>query len=250
MHINQVFTSIQGEGPSIGQPCLFVRVNGCNLSCPFCDTKYASKNNDDTISKQDLIAKINHEQQIYPGIHLAVITGGEPFLRKNELELIIDFLKKENFNSIEIETNGTKIEEEFLNQINANITLNISPKLRSECWHNTHTKQQIQVEYKRLIEMLSWTNFQFNLKFVHSNEDEELIKDFIFKTVYNTNFNDFDIYCMAKTPNMNKYQNQIEFLDDFNTACLKTVEFCKQYNFIYSPREHVALFGTDKNEMT
>ena len=32
----EVFTSIQGEGPKVGTPSIFIRTIGCSLSCSFC----------------------------------------------------------------------------------------------------------------------------------------------------------------------------------------------------------------------
>ena len=36
-----MFYSFQGEGKTIGQPRLFIRLAGCNLRCKWCDTKYS-----------------------------------------------------------------------------------------------------------------------------------------------------------------------------------------------------------------
>ena len=43
MNIKEIFFSYQAEGPYIGCPTVFVRFAGCNLSCCYCDTKYAKK---------------------------------------------------------------------------------------------------------------------------------------------------------------------------------------------------------------
>ena len=39
--INEIFYSIQGESTFAGQPCVFVRLTGCDLRCTYCDTEYA-----------------------------------------------------------------------------------------------------------------------------------------------------------------------------------------------------------------
>ena len=36
----EIFESIQGEGVNLGNPCIFLRLAGCNLKCAWCDTKY------------------------------------------------------------------------------------------------------------------------------------------------------------------------------------------------------------------
>jgi len=42
IHISEIFgPTIQGEGPLIGQPTIFVRTAGCDYRCSWCDTLYA-----------------------------------------------------------------------------------------------------------------------------------------------------------------------------------------------------------------
>lgn len=38
--INEIFYSLQGEGFHTGTPAVFIRLSGCNLKCPFCDTQH------------------------------------------------------------------------------------------------------------------------------------------------------------------------------------------------------------------
>lgn len=38
--INEVFQSIQGEGAHTGVPSIFIRLQGCPVGCPWCDTKH------------------------------------------------------------------------------------------------------------------------------------------------------------------------------------------------------------------
>lgn len=37
----EIFSSVQGEGPYVGQPTLFVRFGGCDLRCAWCDTPHS-----------------------------------------------------------------------------------------------------------------------------------------------------------------------------------------------------------------
>ena len=38
LEVHSIFKTIQGEGPFCGTPAVFIRLAGCNLQCPWCDT--------------------------------------------------------------------------------------------------------------------------------------------------------------------------------------------------------------------
>lgn len=79
--VQEVFATIQGEGPFAGTPCVFVRLAGCNLACTFCDTDFESSSWKPELT--ELLLKIQEVHQLHvPRSNLIVVTGGEP-LRQN-----------------------------------------------------------------------------------------------------------------------------------------------------------------------
>jgi 7-carboxy-7-deazaguanine synthase len=105
MKINEIFTSIQGEGILIGTPTTFVRMTGCNLRCSWCDTKYAYEEGEE-MSSEDIITKI----KAYSQNHVC-ITGGEPLLQDDVISLIQN-LVNEGY-EVCLETNGSKSIEDI-----------------------------------------------------------------------------------------------------------------------------------------
>lgn len=95
--VNEIFYSLQGEGANTGVPATFIRLSGCNLKCPFCDTHH----NDGVMMSDDQIIEAVRQYNA----PLIVITGGEP-----SLHIDVDFvekLKQATSARIAIETNGT-----------------------------------------------------------------------------------------------------------------------------------------------
>lgn len=105
LDVHSVFATIQGEGPFAGRPAVFVRLAGCNLQCPGCDTEYTATRIPMTVLEVAnniaiCIAK-NFGGLVAP---LIVITGGEPF-RQNIFPLV-NALTGEGL-LVQVETNGT-----------------------------------------------------------------------------------------------------------------------------------------------
>ena len=74
--INEIFTSIQGEGPVVGYRQLFIRFCNCNLNCAYCDTEFQSGQE---FTPQELFDTIDFEYDLQ-NIHSISLTGGEPLL--------------------------------------------------------------------------------------------------------------------------------------------------------------------------
>lgn len=96
MLVNEMFLSIQGESMSAGFPTIFVRFTGCNLRCHYCDTTYAYEDGKERSPKEvyEEVKKLHYKR--------VCLTGGEPLLQKELMELL-GLL--EGY-TITIETNG------------------------------------------------------------------------------------------------------------------------------------------------
>lgn len=97
LDVVEIFPTLQGEGPFVGVPALFIRLGGCNLACSFCDTEFE---NFRSMPLDDLCEAINS----HPSLPLVVITGGEP-LRQPIGALCHAALSMGRM--VQIETNGT-----------------------------------------------------------------------------------------------------------------------------------------------
>ena len=96
------FVSINGEGAHAGETAAFIRFKGCNLSCSYCDTKWANKN--DALSSEctaDSLVRWAADQPV----NNITLTGGEPLLQDDIEELIKKLLGLGL--RVEIETNGS-----------------------------------------------------------------------------------------------------------------------------------------------
>lgn len=110
LNVQEVFATIQGEGPFAGTPAIFVRLAGCNLQCPFCDTDYTSKRQ--TLAPTEVVHIVRSQRRFEATTSgpqnfvrpLVVITGGEPF--RQNLTPFVTLLIGLNFR-VQLETNGT-----------------------------------------------------------------------------------------------------------------------------------------------
>ena len=100
LSVSEHFYSIQGEGANTGVPAYFVRLTGCNVRCPWCDSPETwSGRKGASMSAAEIAAAVAES-----GAVNVVITGGEPLLHDlSELTEILSCSGKK----ILLETSGT-----------------------------------------------------------------------------------------------------------------------------------------------
>lgn len=128
LDVHSIFYTIQGEGPFTGRPAFFLRLAGCNLQCPFCDTEYTSGREFKTAStiveeilslRDDELSNVQFATAPPP---LVVVTGGEPF--RQNITPVCNLLISQGFD-VQVETNGTLPPSDGLSCL---VTIVVSPK--------------------------------------------------------------------------------------------------------------------------
>ena len=129
--IAEIFFSIQGEGEYVGQPMAFVRLAGCNYSCPWCDTDYGVK---DRLTAAEIVSELIRSWPLCgtPTQNLPVLesdlhvclTGGEPTMY--DLAPLLDAMPYGT--TVHLESNGSASKETYLDLIQRGVHVVVSPK--------------------------------------------------------------------------------------------------------------------------
>lgn len=111
LDFHSMFLTLQGEGPFTGRRSVFIRLAGCNLQCPHCDTEYTQGR----VFKEPMDLAIDagnmwrdgkmdgHISAVVKSRPLAVITGGEPL--RQDISALVRHLLHFGF-EVQIESNG------------------------------------------------------------------------------------------------------------------------------------------------
>ena len=226
MQINEIFKSIQGEGPNFGKPAIFLRTAQCNLKCTWCDTKYTWdwENYDYTKEVKEMTLEEIKEQLLDIEIKHLVITGGEPLLQQDDLAALLSFLKPDFY--VEIETNCTILPNKMLTDLVDQ--WNVSPKTENsgnslelyendECYYFFATQENCFFKYV-----------------VEDESDIPEIKKFV--TKYNIPENHVQLMTQASTK------------EEISAREKSISELAKANNFLFSPRLHVAMWGAQRGK--
>jgi len=252
--ITQVIKTIQGEGTTVGEPVTLIRFNGCNISCSYCDSKWANKKQinfkkfeSDGVTNTIPPYEINDNNimdflkylELFIGITRTILlTGGEPLLYTGTIERIINYFHV--FHKYEIETNGILLPNVIdiiglcNNKFEDRIQLNISPKVYE-------FSDKYGDDFKNVVNDLKQMDIKHYYKFLYRQDLEDDLLSFISEKRISRD----RVLMSPMTPPLS-IKN---FEEVFKHNCLQTVKFCIHENYRYSPREHVFLFGTDREEI-
>jgi 7-carboxy-7-deazaguanine synthase len=122
--VNEVFSSIQGEGIFVGLPMNFIRFTKCNLACRWCDTAYSKG---EELSCAKILKRLDKK------IKWVSLTGGEPMMEK-DLPDIISELKGIGFKVL-LETNGSTYDKRIFSSCD-HISLDLKAPSSGNCVHS------------------------------------------------------------------------------------------------------------------
>lgn len=174
MKITTVFYSLQGEGPAVGRPAIFVRLAGCNKNCLDCDEKKKYGNKFEEVESSSIVSRVQNYLKTHPNSRI-IFTGGEPLLQPTAINEIMNGLPGQLF---DIETNGTiNNQEELFKRFNIMV---ISPK--KDCFTSSRDRNEFienwmtisnngrkNIYFKFVVGNLPWTFLEAEIKDVFEN---------------------------------------------------------------------------------
>ncbi len=102
----EVFSSLQGEGPRVGERQIFVRLGGCNLRCDYCDTPESIPIPSGAVWTAERVKAAVLRLEAKRRHRAVAWTGGEPLLYPAFLEPLMRWTRARGLENY-LETNGT-----------------------------------------------------------------------------------------------------------------------------------------------
>lgn len=97
--VSEIYRAICGESRFSGAPCTLVRLSGCHVRCVWCDSAHAF-NGGEALAVAEVIARVRDN-----GLRTVLVTGGEPLLQADVVELMAGLLA--DGREVLLETSGT-----------------------------------------------------------------------------------------------------------------------------------------------
>lgn len=222
MNISEIFYSVQGEGALLGVPSVFIRTSGCNLRCAWCDTPYTSWK-PEGVSMD--VERVMERVAEFPSARHAVVTGGEPMLFEETIELT-RALKHAGFHTT-IETAGTVYQPLICD------LMSISPKLANSTPEGAQAAMHERTRYQPAVLRRLTSEYSYQLKFVIA-EPADL--DEVLRIIGELEVSKEHVVLMPEGTNRDIIAERGRWL----------TQLCMREGFRYSPRLHVDLWGTER----
>lgn len=246
--ISEIFYSIQGEGPDLGNPIIFIRLIGCNLSCSFCDTAYTwnwenSKfnHNDPHKYSKDVETTLMSIGQIIQKLkkidptratNLVVITGGNPLIHQKKLAFkqLLIALQRDGY-IIEMEDNGTIAPDDYICDELGIDLYHITPKLaNSGLPVAVRDKEKAILKY---VEIAQDSNCRVVFKYVVSTP-EDFAEVCALVTKYKIPRD--SVWLMPEGTSLEETMRNSKWL----------IERCIEIGFNFTPRLHIQIWGNER----
>jgi 7-carboxy-7-deazaguanine synthase len=216
----------QGEGPALGQLCLFLRTANCNLKCAWCDTKYSHDWNlydrqeeEHRVSVETIIGQLRVMSQ-RGSVNLVILSGGEPCLQSLALYELMTAMPDLTF---DIETAGTIYPGDSMMARLRNVV--VSPKLVSS---GNEGRRPIRLDILR--KFANWPKTSFKFVIGDENDIDEMMDllPFLHRKPWE------GIYLMP----LGATKGQLA------ETSPKVQRWARELNMNYTPRRHIELYGT------
>ena len=152
MFYDEIFCSIQGESSDAGLPCIFIRLYGCPVGCSYCDQPQTPEQ-----KKKISIDGIMNKVSKFKGVKNVCITGGEPLIHSEVIQLTWELMHRGY--KVSIETSGCVPIEELGYRRSFKYVMDV------KC-------PSSGVSHKNIIENLLKLQYNDEVKFVIANRED------------------------------------------------------------------------------
>jgi len=246
--VSEIFYTIQGEGPDLGKPIIFIRLIGCNLSCNFCDTAYTWNWEGDNFIHNDVRKYSKDSETVWMTVdqimqelkkvdpnrstNLVVITGGNPLIHQKAPEfkqLLIELHRKSY--DIEMEDNGTIAPDGYISEELGISLYHITPKLA-----NSGLAESVRDRSTAM------------LRYVNISRDPNC--RVVFKYVISTPGDFAEVCVLVKKYNIPRESVWMMpegiSLEETMRNSKWLIERCIEVGFNFTPRLHIMIWGNER----
>ena len=217
--------TVQGEGPLIGVPTMFIRFGGCDYRCRWCDTKYAVlpdevKANSTPMTVEQILERVNQGSRLCEWV---TYSGGNPLL--HDLGELTDALHASGW-KIAVETQGT-VYRDWVEKVDL---LVVSPKPPSSGMTTDFTKLEQFMQHPNVA-----------LKIVVFDDT-----DFEYAVYVRQKFSDPNIPLTLQVGNSVEEDTLPKLVEKLRWLIEKTVSDKRLFNTRVLPQLHVLVWGNQR----